>query len=358
MRLSQLLRSKSALIAACLAMILCVSGMAFAQRFTQTNLVSDQAGVAAFTDPNLVNAWGISYSPTGPFWVSDAGTGLTTLYDGTGAIQSLVVTIPPPQGGTPPSAPTGQVFNSTSDFVISKGGKSAAALFLFVTEDGTISGWNPTVDPTNAVTMVGDSGSTAKYKGLAIGATASGNFIYAANFHDNVVEMYDGKFQLVKTFSDPDIPDNYAPFNVQALGGKLYVTFAQQDAAKEDDVPGPGHGFVDVFDFDGNLVHHLIRRAGLNSPWGIVIAPADFGRLSNALLVGNFGNGGINAYNPANGIFMGQLRDPHGRYLSIDGLWGLIFGNGGAAGGTNELFFSAGPDEESHGLFGKLTPVQ
>jgi len=340
------------------AIALCLSGMTFAQRYAQTNLVSNVPNKAAFTDPNLVNAWGISYSPTGPFWVSDAETGVSTLYMGDGTPVSLVVTIPPPKGGSSPAAPTGQVFNGTGDFVVSKDRLSGPAFFIFATEDGTISGWNPSVDPTNAVLAVDNSVSQAVYKGLASAQTTKGSFLYATNFRGRAVEQYNAKFQLVRSFTDNQLPPRYAPFGIRNINGKLYVTFAEQDEDKVDDVPGPGHGFVDVFDTDGNLLQRLISRGKLNSPWGIALAPSDFGKASNALLIGNFGNGKINAFDLNTGTLLGSLRDANNKVLSIDGLWGLTFGNGGLAGATNELFFSAGPNGETEGLFGKLQAIQ
>jgi uncharacterized protein (TIGR03118 family) len=341
-----------------MAAVLCVSATSFGQRYTQTNLVSDIPNVAAVTDTNLVNAWGISYSPTGPFWVSDNGTGLSTLYLGDGTPVNLVVTIPPPLGGAPPSTPTGQVFNGTNDFVVKNGDLSAPALFIFATEDGTISGWNPSLDATHALLAVDNSAKTAVYKGLASASTTKGSFLYATNFHSGFVEQYDAKFHLVRTFRDSDVPARYAPFGISNIGGKLYVTFAEQDEDKEDDVKGPGHGFVDVFDTNGNKLQRLISRGVLNSPWGLALSPSNFGKFSGDLLVGNFGDGRINAFDLKTGTLLGQLLDANRKAITIDGLWGLIFGNGGSAGATNELFFSAGPDDESHGLFGKLQAIK
>ena len=330
--------------------------LASAQKYSQTNLVSDVPGRAATLDPNLVNSWGIAFGPTNPAWVADNGTGVSTLYTGTGAIVPLVVTIPPPSGATGPSAPTGIVFNGNGGFTVSANGSSGSSLFIFDTEDGTISGWSPTVDLHHAILMVDNSGMSAVYKGLAIGTTQDGSFIYANNFHSGWVEMYDSNFQFVKNFTDMDLPAGYAPFGIRNIEGKLYVTFALQNAAKHDDVAGPGHGFLDVFDLNGNKIKRLISHGELNSPWGLALAPADFGKFSGDLLVGNFGNGHINAYNIENGAARGHMLRPNGGTLEIDGLWGLAFGNGAAAGPTNTLLFTAGPDDESHGLFGKITP--
>jgi uncharacterized protein (TIGR03118 family) len=337
--------------------------------YQQTNLVSDLPNIAKVQDSNLVNPWGLSHSPTSPWWVSDNGTGVATLYDGNGTpvnplppgTPPLVVTIPPPAGGTS-SAPTGNVFNGTSGFVVTEGGASGPSRFIFATEDGTISGWNPTVDQTHAILVVDRStvGAGAVYKGLAI----AGNSIYATNFRFGTVEMFDSNFQLGKSFTDSKLATTcplpnqcYAPFGIQNIGGNLYVTFALQDAEHHDDVAGPAHGFVDVFDTSGNLIRRLILHGRLNSPWGLTLAPADFGRFSNALLVGNFGDGRINAYDLTTGEFLGQLRDQANTPITIDDLWALGFGNDANAGLHNELFFTAGINDEADGLFGKITFV-
>ena len=364
---------KLSLISTCaamslLAMVVLGSIVAVAQehnasrRYKQVNLVSDIAGLAAVTDPNLVNPWGVAFSPTSPFWVSDNGTGVATLYNGEGTPIPLIVTIPPPSGSTDTSTPTGTVFNGPAGFVVSKDGTSGPAFFIFDTEDGTISGWNPTVDLHNAVLVVDNSqpggvdGSTegAVYKGLAIAQTGEGSFIYANNFRDGIVERYDASFKFVDSFTDPDLPPGYAPFGIRNIDGQLYVTFAEQGEDKKDDVAGRGHGFVDVFDTTGHLLRRFVSRGRLNSPWGLALAPADFGKFSGALLIGNFGDGRINAYDPVSGRFLGNLRNQHGQALSIDGLWTITFGNGGAAGSPNELFFTAGINDEADGLFGKL----
>ena len=336
------------------------------QFYTQTNLVSDGAVSAGNIDTKLVNPWGISFSPTGTFWVSDNGTGVTTVYNGAGQLfplapsAPLVVTIPPPAGspaGTQ-SKPTGQVFNgSSTNFVISDGVKTGPSLFIFATEDGTISGWNHTVNAANAILVVDNSSSNAVYKGLAISSDSSR--LYAANFQAGTVDMFDSNFAFMFSFTDslhsPSI-DGFAPFNVHDINGKLYVTYAKQKPGTPDDQSGPGNGFVDVFDENGTLLQRLASKGTLNSPWGLAIAPADFGQFSNALLVGNFGDGKINAFDVTNGSFLGQLsKDAYGNPIKIDGLWALTFGNGGDAGNTNELFFTAGPNEEANGLFGKLT---
>ncbi len=343
--------------------------------YQQTNLVSDIAGVALFTDKNLVNPWGLSHPPKGPWWVSDNGTGLSTLYNGNGRKfpvgSPLVVTIAPPAGGTS-AAPTGNVFNPVNgtnpdDFVVSENGKSGPSLFMFATEDGTISGWNPGVDLTHSILAVDRSTVSqggfvgAVYKGLAFGQSGGNEFIYATNFRFGAVEQFDSKFNLVRSFTDKDLvhtcplPNQcFAPFGIQNIGGNLYVTFALQDAAHHDDASGPSRGFVDVFDTNGNLIKRLISRGALNSPWGLALAPSNFGQFSNDLLVGNFGNGHINVFDPNTGALLGQLKNQKGLIISIDGLWALVFGNGQTAGPTNTLFFTAGINGEADGLFGNI----
>jgi uncharacterized protein (TIGR03118 family) len=312
--------------------------------YVQTNLVSDIPGLAAHIDPDLVNPWGITSSPTSPFWVSDNGMGLATLYNGAGVKQGLVVTIP--GAGNP----TGVVFNGTSAF---NGDR-----FVFAAEDGTIAGWRPALG-TTAETLV--SPSDAVYKGLALANVAGNSYLYATNFFSGAIDVFHdaGAPNLSGNFTDPNLPAGYAPFGIRNLGDKLYVTYAQQDAAKHDDVAGAGHGFVDVFNLDGSLVGRLISRGQLNSPWGLALAPDNFGEFSKDLLVGNFGDGSsgdgsINAFDPATGNFLGPLTDKDGKPIFIDGLWGLTFGNGGAGGATDTLFFTAGLDGEQHGLFGSI----
>lgn len=326
-----------------------------AQKYIQTNLVSDVPGWAATVDPHLVNAWGITFSPTSPVWVADNGTGFSTLYTGTGSIIPLVVMIPSPSGVPDHSAPTGVVFNGNGGFMVSEAGKTGSSAFIFDTEDGTISGWSPAVTTAHAIRMVDNSGMGAVYKGLAIGTTEHGTFLYATNFNSGWIEMYDSNFQWMKNFKDWEIPDGYAPFGIQNINGKLYVTFALQDEAKHDDFAGPGHGFVDVFDLNGNRIKRLISHGELNSPWGLALAPANFGKFSGNLLVGNFGNGHINAFDISNGAARGHMLRPAGGTFEINGLWGLAFGTGGASGPTNTLLFTAGPQNESHGLFGTIT---
>jgi uncharacterized protein (TIGR03118 family) len=338
-------------------------GLATSAFVHQTNLVSNVPGLAQTTDPNLVNAWGITASATSPFWVSDNGAGVSTLYNGAGQPIPLVVTIAPP-GGSPPgtlAAPTGAVFNPTNDFVVSKGTKSGKALFIFATEDGTVSGWNPGVDSTHSILGADNSASAAVYKGLALGSTLSGNFLYATNFRAGTVDVFDKNFKpatlAAGAFTDPLVPIGFAPFGIQNIGGLLYVTYAKQNAARHDDVAARGNGFVDVYDTSGTLLQRVAAGGRLNSPWGLAMAPPTWGRVAGDLLVGNFGDGAINVFDPVTGDWRGGLKTETGAPLRIDGLWGLRFGNGGNAGSPNTLFFTAGPNGEQDGLFGSLTQV-
>lgn len=323
--------------------------------YQQTNLVADKPGLAAYVDPNLVNPWGISHSPTSPFWVSNNGTGVSTLYTGTGQPNALVMTIPPPLGSLLTSKPTGQVFNGSSSFQVSPG---LPARFLFATADGTISGWNPGASATTAILKV-DNSSRAAYKGLALGTTGAGDFLYAANFLTGGIDVFDSNFAqttLAGSFTDPNLPANYTPFNIQNLDGKLYVTYAFKDAVTGDEVLGAGLGLVDTFDLNGNLLNRLITGGALNAPWGLAPAPLSFGEFSGDLLVANHGDGLINAYD-SGGNFQGVLKDTLGNPIYNEGLWGLIIGNGGTGGDPNLLYFTAGLDGGTHGLFGSLAPV-
>jgi uncharacterized protein (TIGR03118 family) len=318
----------------------------FQNSYTVTPLVSDQPGVAPHTDPNLVNAWGLTAGPTTPWWVSDNGTDVSTLYGGDGTPRSLVVSVP---GG-----PTGTAFNPTAGFVLPTGGK---ALFLFDGEDGIIRGWNG-AQGTDAVVVKDRSDQGAIYKGLTVADTPAGPRLYAADFHNARIDVLDGNFGLVPGgFRDPFLPMGYAPFNVQVIGNLVFVAYAKQDAEAEDEDPGPGRGFVDAYSFSGRFLGRIASRGPLNAPWGLAVAPHDFGRFSGDLLVGNFGDGRIHAYRPIFGFFFfdGTLRDTAHDPIFIDGLWALRFGNGSAAGPTSTLFFTAGPDAESHGLFGSIT---
>jgi uncharacterized protein (TIGR03118 family) len=337
--------------------------------YVQTNLVSDIPGLAAHTDPNLKNPWGTSVGPGSPIWVSDNHAGVTTLYDGAGNAQSLMVAIPaPPSAGAGAvGAPTGQAFNtfdpSSSDFVISKDGKSGPAFFLFATEDGTIAGWNPNVDKTHAVIAVDRSTATdsvgdvgANYKGLALVTTPNGKFIYATSFRFGTVDVFDSHFNLVNSFTDPTIPAGFAPFGIHNIGGKLYVTFAKQGPGKNDDAARPGNGFVDVFSPNGDLLQRLVSRGRLDSPWAVTLAPPTFGVFGGDILVGNFGNGRIHAYDPVTGELQGELSGSGGGPITIDGLWGLRFAPATPGATPNTLFFTAGLNHEADGLFGTILP--
>ena len=326
-------------------------------RVHQRNLVADRPGHAKLTDPNLVNAWGLAFGPTTPAWVADNGTGVSTLYRGATSMDPkpsrvpLVVSIP---GG----APTGAVWNGGTGFTVHSGMASGPALFLFSSEAGVISGWNaavppppPSMDAQVAATVPG-----AIFKGLAIADTKEGPRLYATDFHNGRVDVWNDMFAPAGkpgAFTDRRIPKGYAPFGIQTVAGKfVVVTYAKQDADAEDDVAGAGLGFVDVYDTAGNLLRRFAAGRPLNAPWGIALAPKGFGRASGDLLIGNFGDGRVNAFD-RHGHDLGALRDKHGRKLEIDGLWALEFGNG-VIGNPNTLLFTAGPDDESHGLLGKI----
>jgi uncharacterized protein (TIGR03118 family) len=321
--------------------------------YVQRNLISDIPGVARITDPNLVNPWGMAAGPTTPLWIADNGADVSTLYSGgihgsIPVVLPLVVTIP---GG----APTGIVFNPSKDFVVQGTGGSAPANFIFASEAGEITAWSKAVSGTAATTEF--TSATAVYKGLAIASTHDGTFLYATNFHDGTIDVFDKDFApatLSGTFMDPNIPAGFAPFGIQSLNGKLYVTYAMQDPDKHDDVKGPGNGFIDVFNTRGHLVRRLVSQGALNSPWGLAMAPKNFGAFSKSLLVGNFGDGAIHTYDPWTGKLRGQLMNRDGNPIMINGLWSLRFGNG-VIGTSGTLLFTAGIGDESHGLFGEIT---
>lgn len=349
--------------------------------YAVTPLVSNLSGHAAHTDTILRNAWGIAFSPAGsPFWVNDNATGCSTLYDGTGVkVTVLQVSIPLPgnivpmtscQPGDPnkpsnptPAAPTGIVWNPAASFLVP--GTNLPAVFIFATEDGTISAWAGGLNPRdNAVIAADDSANGSVYKGLAYGVNAKGPLLFATNFHNGTVDVYgpngpDTLFTKVTTldghFADPEIPRGYAPFNIANIDGDLFVTYAKQNAEKHDDAAGPGRGFVDVFDTDGHLLRRFESRGRLNSPWGITRASFAFGPYSGKILIGNFGDGRINVFNN-DGTFVDQLEDARGKPLVIDGLWTLTLG-GGLHSSPDTLYFSAGPGGETNGLFGTITPV-
>jgi len=318
--------------------------------FTVTNLVADSGSSAPNVDPLLVNAWGLSAGPTTPWWTSNNGSNTTTLYTGTGAKQALTVAV---AGG-----PTGTVFNgSATDFMVSQNGTSGPARFLFATEAGTILGWAPTVAATTAIPGVDNSAQGAVYKGL----TSLNDRLYATDFHNGRVDVFDASFKpvpLVNAFKDPKIPAGWAPFGIQALNGTIFVTYAMQDKAKHDDVAGGGLGYVDQYSPDGVLLARVAKRglpkAPLNSPWGLAMAPSTFGGFAGDLLVGNFGDGRINVYDASSFEPKGHLKGSDGHAIVIDGLWGLAFGNGINAQPTGTLFYAAGPADESNGVYGRI----
>ena len=322
-------------------------------------LVSDGNVAADVTDPNLQNGWGIAFNPNGPVWVSDNGTGKSTLYDGTGKIVPLVVTIP--GSGGEAAAPTGIVFAGGNDFVVSNGTASGPARFIFVTEGGTLSGWAPNVNPTAAI-LVPTPDTGAVYKGLAISGNGTTHLLYATDFHNSRVDVFDGNFKPVMmpgAFMDPFLPRNYAPFGIQAINGDIYVSYAAKaNADAEDETAGPGLGFVDVYSPTGMLLGRMASRGVLNAPWGMTVAPLSFGEFGGALLVGNFGDGTINAFDPRSGRFLGTLRDTHLHRIHIDGLWGIAFGNGVSAQKSNSLFYAAGPNDEANGAYGVIEAVK
>jgi uncharacterized protein (TIGR03118 family) len=329
-------------------------------QYQRTDLVSNQPGVAPNTDPHLVNAWGLVALPTSPWWVSDNGTGFSTLYNGAGQQVQLFVTIPPAPGspagtlGTPTGI-VGNISTNPNDFTITENGVSARSIFIFATLDGTISGWNPAIGGAT-----GDSHATlapnqpnvgAVYTGLAIATNQQGQtFLYAADGGPNRrIDMFDGTFTPVKSFDDPAIPRGFTPYGIQTINGNIWVTFTALNKAQG--------GFVDVFDTEGNLVKHFAVHGPLHSPWGIALAPADFGPMSNAILISNnISRGRINAFNPETGQFLGPLRDANGKVIEVDNIWALQFGqDGGPNGAHNQLFFTAGPDSYANGLFGVIT---
>jgi uncharacterized protein (TIGR03118 family) len=350
-----------------------------AAALVETNLVSDIPGFAAHTDSAVVNPWGFTETPQGQFLLSDNGTGTAALFTADGTALGAPIVIPPPAGspaGTA-STPNGQLTNDTNDFVISKGGHSAPAAVLFSTEDGTIAGFNSAVDPFNAVIAADRSSNGAVYKLLAMGSAGGANYLYATNFHNGTVDVFDKNFAMhtfsAGQFTDPNTPAGFAPFGVKNINGTLFVTYARQDADKHDDVAGPGNGFIDEFDTSG---HFLMRFASgtaaggtltaLNSPIGMTIAPKGFAQFGGDLLVGNFGDSHVSAFDPKSGKFLGQLQDGNGQPLVLDGgfngpdtkgLWGIAFGNGQNGAGEDTLFFATGINDESDGLFGAVNVV-
>jgi uncharacterized protein (TIGR03118 family) len=367
--------------------------LAAAQHYQQTNLVSNipVTPAASISDPNLINPWGLVHSPTSPWWISNNAGGTSTLYNTSGlnpanpagqtpppTLVPVTITALNAPGGTPgngvvvsnapsqpaPGSPTAVLFNgSTTNFLVAPG---KPATFLFVTEDGTIQGWNSSVNPTTSIIEVDNSqvpnkANGAVYKGATIISMGGNEYLLAANFRSGQIDVFDSNF---KPFRLPDecfkldgIPRGFAPFNVQGVGPNIYITFAQQDSAKHDEVDGAGLGFVLIFDGQGRRLARLEHGDWLNAPWGVALAPSDFGEFSHSLLVGNFGSGTIAGFNPLTGRFLGNMLNVDGSPTTIDGLWALVFGNGGSSGPGSTLFFTAGPNNETNGLFGTLTPL-
>ncbi len=329
----------------------------------QTNILSDGGATANQINFNLVNPWGIAYAPGGLFWIADNGTGDSI--EGTGADEAAQVRIPLPSVATSgTSKPTGIVYNGSAGDFLLNGSAGSSALFIFATEDGTISGWNATVNASSAVRMVDNTSyptGGADYTGLALANNGTANYLYAADFATGKIDVFDSHFApaaLTGTFTDPggDLA-GYAPFNIQNLGGRLYVTYAKQDSSHRNQVTGAGNGFVDVFDYNGLFIKRLASQGTLNAPWGLTLTPASFGSYPNDLLVGNFGDGIINVFDPANGNFLGQLVNNFSQPVTLPGLWSLVFGNGGGAGAASTLFFTDGLAGGTHGLFGSLAGV-
>ncbi len=355
-----------ALLTACIALMAGIPAPVQAAGYLQTNLVSDGVVPAVTTDPTLKNPWGIAFFPgLSPFWVNDNGSGLSALYLGDGTIFSMLPSvIIQPASNAGNGTPTGIVANSDSGSGAFPIGSSGAALFIFATEDGTIQAWNQTIaDTTTATVIVDNSGHKKKgavYKGLALAMTSTAQpELYATNFRQRRIDVFDSTFTPVhlskKAFRDNKIPASFAPFGIQNIGGQLWVTYAKRDSAKHDDVAGPGRGFVDVFDGDGKLVRRFARKGALNSPWGVALAPATFGDFSNDVLIGNFGDGKINAFDATSGSLIGPVADSGGVPIVIDGLWSVTFG-GALSSSADILYFTAGPNDETDGIFGTLTP--
>jgi uncharacterized protein (TIGR03118 family) len=337
---------KTALVLAALSF---TAAFTRADTYSWTNLQSDIPGVATHADPNLVNPWGMAVpSPTGPIWVSDNGAGVSTLYSqADGTARSLIVTIPTAARNKGGGNPTGVVFNGTAFFQVTLNGNSLPGRFIFVSEDGSISGWNPGLDATHAIIAV-DNGTNngtnrAVYKGATLGVANDHNFLYVTNFRSGQVETYDENFKQVNPngFADPNLPAGYAPFGIRNINDQIFVTYALQDAKRTDDVAGPGNGFVNVFDTSGNLIRRLVSNGNLNAPWGLALVDGE-------LWVGNFGDGRINNYDPTTGAFLETISRADGTPLEFDGLWDLLPLSAG-------VYFTAGIADEEHGLFGLIT---
>ncbi|MDB6032339.1 MAG: hypothetical protein JWM16_2677 [Verrucomicrobiales bacterium] len=321
--------------------------------YTQINLVSDVAGVARFQDERLVNAWGLVIGPEGKLIVADNGTGLGTFYKENGRPFDFTINVPAPDGG--PGAPTGLVLNDNErSFIVCSGRRHAESILIFATEEGTLAAWNPDVDKKDALIVVNHSADGAIYKGLAIAQTSHGPRLYTANFGVGVVEIYNKDWERVRTFTDPGLSQaSFVPFGIEVIRDKLFVTYAfKASPGDTDETAGPGLGYVVEFDLNGDFVRRFASQGPLNAPWGLALAPREFGKFGGALMVGNFGDGRINAYNLKTGAFLGQLTEPSGDPICIDGLWGLAFGEE-----DDELYFTAGPNDEENGLLGALKAI-
>lgn len=343
----QRLRNRTLKLSAWLGLALMFISSTSLAQYTRGFLDANQPGKARHTDPLLVNGWGLAYAPGNPIWVSDNGTGWSTLYDGQGNPQSLQVVIPS-ANGTSVGSPTGIVYNGSQEFPV----QGWASIFLFATLDGTISGWSPISNISQAIIAVDNSGSGAVYTGLAITSKPSGNFLYAADIANNKVDMYDGNFNFVTSFTDATLPSGFAPFGIQDINGQVYVAFAPSD--------GSSGGAIDIFNEDGTFVKQFAQGKPLNQPWGFAVAPDNFGPLSNTLLISNNTNAGvINGFDLTTGAFVGTLKYANGKPIVIDQLWGIEFGGGSSANGkTNQLFFTSGPNNNVNGRFGVITARQ
>jgi uncharacterized protein (TIGR03118 family) len=328
----------------------------FATRFTTRVLVSDGSTAAAHTDANLVNPWGVAMNPFGFAWVANNATHTASQYDGNGVAQPLLVGIPPVRAGD--ARPTAIVFNDSRDFTVTQNRVSGASQFIFAGEGGTLAGFAPAVNADTAITVFDGGAGGPVYKGLAIARFGGNNLLYAADFRNNAVDVFNASFDKIRTlpgrFRDPRLPDGYAPFGIQAAGDRLYVAYAKQAAGVADPVPGAGLGVISVFDTGGEFITRLVTGNELNAPWGMALAPVNFGTFGSALLVGNFGDGKINAYNAVTGQFQGTLSRSDGTPIVIEGLWGIAFGNGINFQPANSLFFAAGAASETHGQYGRI----
>ncbi|AEI66300.1 TIGR03118 family protein [Corallococcus macrosporus] len=330
-----------------------------AEGYAQRNLVANSPALGAeHVDPHLVNAWGLAFNPTGVSWVANNGTGTSSLYDGNGVQQPLIAGVPAPPGVAELGKPTGVVFNGAEAFVVTgAAGASGPARFIFATEQGVVAAWSPLVDEVWAQVVADNSAAGAVYKGLALAGAGADARLYAADFRNGRIDVFNSSFTpmpMPGAFMDPALPAGYAPFNIENIDGTLYVSYARQDAERADDVPGVGAGYINAFDVNGQLLRRFASQGALNAPWGMALAPAGFGMFSRHLLVGNFGDGHINAYDPATGDWKGALLGEDGQPLRVDGLWALRFGDGAQGQPAGTLFFTAGPANESQGLYGRL----